>query len=194
MTSIGHIGDSLTYANGTGDYAQESDYQSLGFADYTVDGLIGRFVWNSSPSPSTQTVLDSWLAEGFDPDHLVIALGTNDCINSKSAYWFSAVNSLLSYLSRFHTKHLWWVNLAGDNVAGADGTVGSKGNTVASYNAFLGNMLASSGFNIIDWNAYVKYTGSPPSWWSDPTNHVHMTPTGYAARQAFITSKIRSAP
>lgn len=198
-TKIGHIGDSLTsQAPGPGTADMDARYITAGYADADVNGISGRFLYNAGDtSGGTPAVIDGWAAANFNPYDVVVALGTNDCLNALSSNWMTGLTNFRNKMSTTlpGTHRFWFVNLCASpstNPGGADGEIGTKGNTVADYNAFLAANLNGTTEKILDWNAYAKTNLTDSSYWN--ADGVHMTNSGYTARNAWIQSRFTVTP
>jgi hypothetical protein len=192
---IGQIGDSLTYQDGsTGPTYQQNLYNANGWTGATVNGIIGRYLYNAGDTAGgTPAVLDAWSAAGFNPRDIVVALGTNDTLSSLATNWLAALNSFRSKVGTDlpGAHRFWFVTIVADSTGGQgfDGAIGTKGNTVADYNNFLRANLNGTTEQLLDWNAYVK-ANNVTGWWENDANHVHMTTSGYTARDAFLTAQM----
>jgi hypothetical protein len=195
---VGIIGDSLTQQNSTapGGPAITAALVAQGYtaSNIRVDGLQGRFVDAPSPAPTSVDVMNAWKAAGFSPDVLVVALGTNDACSALSSTWSSAWDAFAAARRSIlpNVKTLLWVNVAGDTTAGADGTIGTKGNTAAQYNSFLYGKLQGLEYSYLDWNGYVKTSVQDSTVWQNDSFHVHMTDAGYAIRNSWLAAQIRA--
>lgn len=196
--SIGVLGDSLTYQNGgTGIAALEGLLvPTPGWpGTILVNAIIGRFVYNAGDSGGgTPGALDAWAALPYNPRDLVVALGTNDVLSALSSTWLGALNNLRAKVASDlpGTHRIWWVNVVADPTGGQgmNGAIGTKGNTVAAYNAFLLANLNGTTEKILDWNAYAVANVTSATYWQNDANHVHMTDLGYGVRNAWITSQL----
>lgn len=196
-TSIGYIGDSLTYQGGTGVATIEGQLvPSPGWQGTIIaDGVIGRFVYNAGDAGGgTPAVLDGWNSSGFNPYDIVIALGTNDTLSAASSTWAGAItnirNKIATDLPGIH--RIWWVNLLADSTGGQgmNGVIGTHGNSIADYNTFLASTLNGTSEKILDYYTYGSVNLTSSSYWQNDSNHVHMTTAGYTARNAWILSQL----
>jgi hypothetical protein len=101
VTTLGWVGDSLTFQDGAGVAAIQSLLSEDGI-DSThekVDGLIGRSVVDGVAPyiPSSQAVIKAWRSAGYHPNTWVIALCSNDFGESTSTLR-AHVNSLLDLI------------------------------------------------------------------------------------------------
>lgn len=200
--TIGMIGDSLTYQLGAGDgiSAMQSRLIAAGYADARVDAKVGRFVWNTAEPNSTQDAIANWNGVNFEPDELIIALGTNDAMSSNSVYWQAAVNNLLTAIqtSLPSVQKIFWVNIVADPTGpqGMNGIIGSKGNSVVDYNTMLTSELAGKGVTILNWftnatqNVTLSNPANSPAVWANDAQHVHMVALGYTMRNDWITAQV----
>ena len=115
---VGWIGDSLTWQNnnpGPSAITTQLVNQDWGDGNVKVDGLVGRSIINGVAPyiPSSQDVIDSWRALGFNPRTWVFALITNDEWDTDSG-WTTKINTLLAkVLSVSHSSgkkyRIFWI-------------------------------------------------------------------------------------
>lgn len=191
--AIGVIGDSLTYANGTGVSTLTDALVAKGWnaAKVKVDGLTGRYISSSAVAPGALDVIDSWVTAGFNPRVLVIALGTNDIMSAQSSSWSNSVDTLLAKVaSAFPGTHrIYWVNAVGDPTIGYHGTTGN--NNIGDFDTFLDTKLAGrTDTTVLQWDDYVLANLQSMTYWANDTNHVHMSASGYSARTSYVADQV----
>jgi hypothetical protein len=185
-SSLGYIGDSLTYQNsgaGNGDGgAVETAQAAVGWdaAKTRVDGLISRSVVGTGVTPSAPQVVASWRASGFDPKTWIIALGTNGANGTQSTQE-GYIDSLLNSIAQGTTGvyRVYWVGLSWQ----------VAGNALATTFQAALNARAAARTDIqlipINYDALLHNGRDETGFWaSDP----HMTTTGYATRNAIIAA------
>lgn len=182
--ALGYIGDSLTYQDGS--TAARDTLIAAGWPDTKtrVDGLIGRAIIDGTALPSSQEVVNSWRADGFDPKTWIIALGSNN-VGATDANWVNWCGQMLDLIAAGEGPYVvYWVGIAfRDDPADTrtsrfqavlDGLVGARPNI---------------DLRPLDWNAYVHNGRDETGLWQtgDATGR-HMTPTGYALRNNYVTT------
>lgn len=197
-SKIGVVGDSLTYQGGNGVANLTTALGGAGWtaANIRVSGLIGRYISAANPAPGALAVIDSWAAEGFNPEVIVVALGTNDVMSAQSTSWSASVDALLSKIaSALPGAHrIFWVNAAGDLTIGTHGSSGN--NNIGDFNRWLSDKLvARTDVTVLPWSSYVAAHLQSSTFWLDDANHVHMTAAGYAQRNTWLAGRMaRVAP
>jgi len=172
---MGVIGDSLT-VGGTTQLPQE--LVELGFTELRIDA---RSHWGASGITALQTMR----ASGYQPDCIVIALGTNDLGIWKGATKFrSAIEAMLTEIGE--GPRVLWVNVSWRNFR----------STGAVFNEVLTELVGSySNLSVADWAAQVA---QHPRWLS--RDGVHQSITGrrewarFVARSAAATIGIGMTP
>lgn len=163
-----------------------------------VDGLIGRSIINGvAPSiPSSQDVVNTWRAGGFNPRTWVIALIMNDETDT-DAGWTSKVNTLLDLIvSMPHASGLpyriFWVGgpLYRADIAAANApTYAQRATRFAAVVASIKTARLAAGqigeMTYIDFPAlYRNGRVETNDWQSGDATGRHMTQAGYAVRNS----------
>lgn len=196
---VGWVGDSLTYQDGTGQANIKTLLVANGWANTTdtrVDGLIGRSIINGVAPyiPSSQDVINTWRAGGFNPRTWVIALITNDEWDT-DPNWTTKVNTLLDLIvSVPHASGLpyrvFWVGgpIYRADVAAANApTYANRATRFAAVMASIRTARLAAGqigeMTYIDFPALYRNGRDETGHWQagDATGR-HMTPTGYGVR------------
>lgn len=183
ITSIGVIGDSLTYEGGNGGAWIAAALTSLGWgaSHVRVDGLTGRGInvpgTTPTPAPYTTDVINNWRTNGFDPRVWLIALGTNNRNEETEAggtFWKTQIQAVVSAIMSGQANDyiIYWI-----------GTGYEDSNTEYNCQDFqtVLTTFASPSFVPCDYNAYLapfRTNANWDSWWYG-TDGIHNTNPGY---------------
>lgn len=202
IREIGWIGDSLTYQDsGNGQTAIKNLLVAGGWQNTNstrVDGLVGRSIINGVAPyiPSSQTVIDTWRADGFNPRTWCFALVTNDEWDTDSG-WTTKVNTLLAKVKEVpHSSGLpyriFWVGgpIYRQDIADANSpTYANRATRFAAVMASIRTAQLAGGqigeMTYIDFPAlYRNGRDETGHWQSGDSTGRHMTATGYGVRNA----------
>lgn len=207
---VGWIGDSLTYQDGTGQANIKAALVTNGWPntnDTRVDGLIGRSIINGVAPyiPSSQDVVNTWRAAGFNPRTWVFALITNDEWDT-DANWTTKVNTLLNLIvSVPHASGLpyrvFWVGgpiYRADVAAANSPTYANRATRFTAVMASIRTARLAAGqigeMTYIDFPAlYRNGRDETGHWQSGDGTGRHMTQTGYGIRNS-ITVPLVTLP
>lgn len=182
--SVAVIGDSLTYQRGAGEKALRAELAKAGFAPGRScwSGADGRTITGGIPggAPDAVTEAKRCRATIGEPDVWVVALVTND-LDETPAQLTARMQQLLATIGDGH--RVVWVN------AGRHDT--TQGVALAA-NDTVAKVVAGRPHTVLaDWYGYVAGHADNPAWWvADGT---HMTPAGYAVRNAFVAAAAQAA-
>lgn len=180
-SSIAYIGDSLTHQDGSGPAAITAGLMGAGWdpSRIYVYAVSGKRLIDADTNGKTgqQSIDEARAALGGDPDVWVIALGTNDR-HYGSATIQSNIATLLAYLGTGPRILVVGVSLETND----DAVVRANTNIAPAVGGHPGAAW-------LDWDAYIKAQPQSGLWRPDG---IHMNPTGYALRNAWIGSHIGS--
>lgn len=166
---IGVIGDSLT-VGGVTQLPQE--LIEAGFGDIRIDAKIGRRINARSPwGASGVTALQAMRAVGYEPDCVVVALGTNDLGIWKGATKFrAAIEAMLTEIGE--GPRVLWVNVVWRKFPA----------TGAVFNGVLAELAGSrANLSVADWAGEVA---QHPRWLS--RDGVHQSIAGRREWARFV--------
>lgn len=179
-TTVGVIGDSLTYQHGDGATRLTTRLARLGYTGIRVDGWPGRGMTRDQPTaPGSLSLVRGWRAAGFDPHTFVIALGTKNK-DATTDFWTAQMAKLVDAVGPGH--RIVWIGLGFRRAADE---------RVAAFNTTAARFATGCGMQVAAWSAYVHSRDETGLW--DPNGIVHMTRTGYRVRNDYVAATVGPA-